>query len=685
MSASVIPIVATSQTSRFHTETLSTLSTELDLKDVTISIGGTDVLVDAHLRLKAGVHYALVGRNGQGKSTLLKAIADKIIPGIPQNLLILLVDQVEGSSPFLRGNVDSQATVTQRVVDSDRRRLAAVSELDVLTKAFESTAVDDLASAVASIKLERSKAELEEAQNIALRRSGARGAEARKQLLKAEAKVSDDQKRRERALNGEYSEDVAEEASSLLLDVQSTLDSLDASATEANARSILVGLGFSQEQLDAPFTSLSGGWRSRCTLASALLQKPDILLLDEPTNFLDLQSIIWLQNLCSVVRLRNQKLSYFEGNLSQCELNEKKVRKGLTNMQDAMDRKKQAIEKSIDDGKRTAKKTGDENRARMVKSRQKKLEERWGLERSDKGTRYNRDFKDYQTSSLNNRRNALVIEDGDPPISLIFPEPEPLRFPGSLISASNIAFRYSAKTKTVIQDINLTIHPGSRTGLLGLNGMGKSTLVKVLIGSLKPSQGTIERHPRASLGYYAQHSVEELCEKQVASLPALQYMLEKLTALGTVEINESMARACLGSFGLHGKTVTVPLGNLSGGQKVRLALALVVYPAPDLLVLDEVSTHLDLDTINALIQALRRYKGAILLVSHDRHLMKSVVEGDPILASDSDEDTNEEEGEDLKTGSVYMVGVKGTLKLLKGTEEYVQLITKRMRKQGLVS
>ncbi|KDQ06596.1 hypothetical protein BOTBODRAFT_246354 [Botryobasidium botryosum FD-172 SS1] len=712
-------IIATSQTSRFHVDTITTLSQEIDLKQVNISVGNLDLLVDAHVRLKTGIRYALVGRNGEGKSTLLKAIADKLIPGIHENLRILLVSQVESESEDVNlageeAGVERspELTVTERVVKSDRRREKATSEYQLLTKAFESTSPTALVEAVALINLSRSQYELEEAKKIALRRSGARGAEARKQLLKAEAAFAENERRVSEADWGSDDGQALKEATELLTEVQATLEALEADSTEARARSILIGLGFTQAQLDAKYNTLSGGWRSRCSLANALLQQPDLLMLDEPTNYLDLISVIWLQNYLEslsstilvvahdldfinaitqeTIHLRDKKLSYFDGNLSEYERYTRADRKSRIRQKSALDKKRSAIEKSIETGIKTAKKTGDENRARMVKSRQKKLDERWGLERSAKGTRFklNRDAAGYHFTS----RADIKIEDPDKAITLPFPDPEPMRFPGALISASNITFTYSRTAPNVLEDVSLTIHPGARVGLVGKNGEGKSTLVKLLIGSLRPQKGTVERHPRLRLGYFDQHSVEILSTADIARTSALGHFIEQLKEKHGIEIDEQTGRSFLGAFGLHGKTAINPISTLSGGQKVRLAMGLVVYPAPDLLVLDEATTHLDKDTITALIRALRQYTGAVLLVSHDRHFTRCVVEGAPIIPpsddpddDDEEEDDSDEEGQTGQTGTVYVVGPKGRVKPLSGgTDEYVALVERRMKRLGLL-
>ena len=166
------------------------------------------------------------------------------------------------------------------------------------------------------------------------------------------------------------------------------------------------------------------------------------------------------------------------------------------------------------------------------------------------------------------RNSQIEIEEKDQPMDLSFPDPEPMRFPGSLISASDVSFRYPGAAHNIVEHLNITIHPGSRGGLLGLNGRGKSTIMKILTGSLKPTRGVVERHPRLRLGYYAQHSVEELSGPDVAASPALQYFRLKLKSSFDIDVNEGMARSFLGSFGLHGKKATNPLGTLSGGQKV---------------------------------------------------------------------------------------------------------------------
>ncbi|GAB1526943.1 hypothetical protein RhiTH_010117 [Rhizoctonia solani] len=723
-------IVATSQTSRFHVDTLTTLSREIDLHQVNISIGIRDILIDAHLRLKTGVKYGLVGRNGQGKSTILKAIADKIIPGIPENLRILLVGQVEGALSLFSDEDKEQPTVVQVVVRSDSRRETALWEHKTLSTGLESDSEVQLLEAVVTLRHARALKELELAQKIAAKRSGARGADARKQLLVCEKQVADLEaelnsvKQKVIEITSELAAATHATANELISEIQGTLEAINAEATESNVRVILLGLGFSSEQLDDPYTSLSGGWRSRCTLGSALLQKPDLLILDEPTNYLDIPSVVWLQKYLTeledttilvvahdrdfldeateeTIILREQKLAYHEGAISACERAGAKKRKSKVRMKDALDKKREAIEKTIAEGARAARKTGDENKARMVKSRQKKLDNRWGAEVNDKGHKFklNRDLGGFHLTS----RAEIEIESIDPPVNLPFPDPEDLRFPGTLCSAANVTYQYSKAGPIILDDVTITVHPGDRVGLVGKNGEGKSTLVKMLIGQLKPTKGVVERHPRLRIGYgfsivsaydyfelndfryYSQHSVEELTDPKVGAVSSVVHFIEESKNRHGIVIDDGTARGFLGSFGLQGRIATNPISTLSGGQKVRLALALIVYPAPDLLVLDEVSTHLDMDTNVGLMRALRRFKGAVLLVSHDRHLIRCVIEGDPLIPegdelSDGEEDETSDTDDPVKTGVVYRVGPKGKLrKLENGVNQYVADIQKRLK------
>ncbi|SGY73775.1 BQ5605_C005g03318 [Microbotryum silenes-dioicae] len=730
-------IHCTSQQSRFHTETISIHSLEIDIKDVTVSVGPNDLIVTSHLRLKEGKRYGLVGRNGSGKSTLFEALDQKLIPGLPSELRILLLSQVQDSNRATEEAAQDKISVLEHVIRGDKERTKALHELEALTKAVESPSVSEMTRIVYEIKLSRRRIELVEARSIALRRSGTRGKEAREQEILAEQRVREAEERVEQVGSVETDPEILAKATEMLLDAQNKVDLLEASTTTARAGSILTGLGFSLEMQQGPYSTLSGDWRSRCALATSLLVNCDVLLLDEVSNFLDLEAVIWLERhlineprtmvlishdqefLNSVVEetivLRKQKLKYFDGTPAAFELNERKERKKLIGQKEALDRKKEhlssildakpvginddpeminerrrtagpGIEKSIQQGIASAKKTGDENRQRMVKSRQKKLDERFGLEQSAKGTRFklNRDRAGYHLTN----RDDILFEDQESKIRLRIPDPEKLRTLGSLIHFDGVEFRHPRQKVPLLEDVTFTVDQGGRCAFVGANGQGKSTLAKLIMGELKSTTGKIERHPLLKIGYFSQHSVEELTlaqNTQGLSLStgrpttALSYFLDHFKAKGETVLEQEV-RACLGSFGLQGKTASdTPLGQLSGGQLVRLAIALIIYHPPPLLLLDEVTTHVDLATIKALAVALKHYQGGV--IGQTLKQASGVTQDDGVdEEDDDDEDSNDEEG--VVTGNTYCVG-GGKIKLIEGgMNKYVSLVERKLaRKQ----
>jgi ATP-binding cassette subfamily F protein 3 len=629
------------------------------IKDLTISVSNRDLLVHTTLHLVEARHYVLVGRNGTGKSTLLKAIGDGLIPGIPWSTRILLLGQTRDIDADVDEDLEELSleseTVLQHVIRSDRTRERAMKEKRTLEAAVENEG-DPMAPvrAVRKIKHERLAVQLKEAHRIAERRSGARGKLARKELIKFEERFEESKLRLGQdaaEINIETISNETRDAADMLSGVQGQLELMDASAAESNARTVLLGLGFKEEKIDKPFEELSGGWRTRCELACALCQYADVLLLDEPTNFLDLPSIIWLQDYIrnlkhttvlitthdrdfgdtvaeELIVLRNQTLEKFRGNLSLYEKERHKKARYMTKMKDAQDKQKKHMEKSVQNNIKAAREKGDDKKLKQAASRQKKLDERMGIQVGLKGGRFklNRDLGGYHT----NMRADIEIPDFDPPVKMGFPrQPPDLRFPGSLVSLEKVSFSYPGRRKVpILTDIDLTIHPGTRVGLAGLNGSGKTTLVSLIMGSgddvvggLTPTKGTVTRHSRAKFGRFSQQSVEELTT-MAAQDPKLTAMSHLMEVSGD-EMTEKEARQILGSLGLQGQPASeVPLGLLSGGQKVRVALAKLLWPPPQLLILDEVTTHLDSDTILGLVNALREYDGALLVVTHDRFFMR---------------------------------------------------------------
>ncbi|KAJ4371783.1 hypothetical protein N0V86_008337 [Didymella sp. IMI 355093] len=646
-------IIVTAQQSRYALDAVDApASKEILIKDLSISVANKELLNRTTLHLVEARHYVLVGRNGTGKSTLLKAIGDGLIPGIPWSTQILLLGQtreVNNIDDQLDGIKLEEETVLQHVVRSDRVRERYTREAKMLSNAMDARDATAPVRAYRSVQTERLALRLREAHRIAERRSGARGKLARKELIILEERHLE-LKRKTDEEEGEVdprqvSEDT-QAAADMLSDIQASLELMDAGAVEAKARKVLLGLGFKEDRIDQPKSQLSGGWQTRCDLACALTQHADVLLLDEPTNFLDLPSIIWLQDYINsmtdttvlitthdrdfgdavaeeLILLRNQVLETFRGNLSLYEREKHKKILYLTKMKDAKDKQKKHIEKSIAGNIKAAKDKGDDKKLKQAASRQKKLDERWGMEVGVKGGRFklNRDLGGYHTTA----RAAIEIPDLDPPVKLTFPrQPPDLRFPGALVSMEKVTFTYPGRKKPpTLTDVSLTIHPGTRTGLAGLNGSGKTTLVSLIAGSLVPTSGTISRHARVRIGRFSQQSVEEMTT-MASSEPKLTALRHVMEADGA-EMEEKEARQILGSLGLHGQTVAeVPLFLLSGGQKVRVALAKLLWPPPQLLILDEVTTHLDADTILSLVLALKEYDGALLVITHDRFFMRYV-------------------------------------------------------------
>ncbi|CAG5142142.1 uncharacterized protein ALTATR162_LOCUS1086 [Alternaria atra] len=716
-------ITVTAQQSRYALDAVDApASKEILIKDLSITVANRELLSRTTLHLVEARHYVMVGRNGTGKSTLLKAIADGLVPGIPWSTRILLLGQTREddlgddlNALSLRGE-----TVLQHVVRSDRVRERYMREAKMLSEAVENS-IDSMAPVRVYRRIghERLALQLREGHRIAERRSGARGKLARKELIKLEERFQESEQRlQETEIEPMKLSEETQAAADLLAGVQASLELMDADEAEAKARVVLLGLGFKEDRIDKPVSELSGGWKTRCDLACALTQYSDVLLLDEPTNFLDLPSIIWLQEYIrnlkgttvlitthdrdfgdavaeELIVLRNQVLETFRGNLSLYERERWKKARYMTKMKEAQDKQKKHIEKTIAGNIKAAKDKGDDKKLKQAASRKKKLDDRMGLQVGLKGGRFklNRDLAGYHTS----RRAEIEIPDFDPPVNLSFPhQPPELKFPGALVSLEKVSFAYPGRKKLpILTDVSLTIHPGARIGLAGLNGSGKTTLVSLIMGGdeeggLAPTSGTIARHARVKIGRFSQQSVEEITAL-ASSSPRMTALRHIMDCIGD-GAQEKDARAVLGGLGLHGPTVSdVPLVLLSGGQKVRVALAKLLWPPPQLLILDEVTTHLDADTILGLVMALKEYDGALLVVTHDRFFMRTVVEGQSpyklapgvhAVSEDEADESSESEDEEagLAPGSVFRL-TRGQLKKLDlGMDEYEDIAARTAAK-----
>ncbi|KAL3419873.1 ABC transporter, partial [Phlyctema vagabunda] len=686
---------------------------------------GLEILNNATLKLKKGNSYALIGRNGTGKSTILKAVAERLIPGIPIQTRISILQQIASASGSVSSSTKepsqsqkskqagSNPTVLEAVIDKATSKIELQHEIDILLGAIDNT--EDLYAplrALRTVKHNRLKKELFEKDKDARLRSGTRGMAARK-ILTAFEKIVTESSEKLSQPNDTITEDVLREetlaAGDLLTELQSRLEPAKLAEIEAKARSILAGLGFPKANLDKPESSLSGGWRMRTNLGGVLLQSTDILILDEPTNFLDLLGIIWLQrflinlkestdgptlvivshdqdfinSICDeLIILRDQALTYHRGDLLSYDESIRSKKLYLGRMKEAQEKQKTHIQQTIQHNMKQGNATGDDNKLRQAKSRQKKLDNRMGMERSAKGGRFklNRDLAGYHLTA----RAEIDVPSDEKGVSIALPEAPDLRFPGPLVSLEKAAFKYATTNKPqtpmpiIIQDIDLTIHMGDRVGVVGLNGCGKSTLIKLITQAFKPTKGVITCHPRLRMGYYSQNAVEELQKTGFLTpdVTALALLTEEVA--GT--LNEGELRGFLGSLGLPGRTASdVPIIKLSGGQLVRLALARLLWKEPQLLVLDEITTHLDYHTVTALSEALSSWNGAILVVSHDRFLIRRVVEGEKDEGSDfADEETDEEE--ELRRRTVFLLK-DGVLKVLdNGVTGFENSLEKRVQK-----
>ena len=388
---------------------------------------------------------------------------------------------------------------------------------------------------------------------------------------------------------------------SALARLHAELDSADGYSADARARKLLAGLGFSNAQMSLPVGDFSGGWRMRLSLAQALMCPSDLLLLDEPTNHLDLDAIIWLEGwlksypgtlllishdrdfldavVDQVAHLEQQRINLYRGGYSAFE---RARAERLAQQQQAYD--KQQVQRAHME-KFIARFKAQATKARQAQSRIKALE----------------------------RLEELAPAHVDSPFDFSFREADKISSP--LLDLSEGRLGYGERA--VLEKVKLQLTPGARIGLLGPNGAGKSTLIKTLAGELQPLSGRLQRGENLVVGYFAQHQLDSLDDR---ASPLLH-----LQRLAPTE-REQTLRDFLGGFDFRGPRCDEPVVNFSGGEKARLALALIAWDKPNLLLLDEPTNHLDLEMRLALTMALQDFAGAVLVVSHDRHLLKSTTD-----------------------------------------------------------
>ena len=354
----------------------------------------------------------------------------------------------------------------------------------------------------------------------------------------------------------------------------------DAYTVRSRAEQLLRGLGFTQEQMAQPVASFSGGWRMRLNLAQALMCPSDLLLLDEPTNHLDLDAIIWVE----------EWLKRYTGNYSSFERQRAAAVVLAAGMIEKQSRERAHLESFIERFRAKA------SKAKQAQSRMKMLAKMEEVAPLHVSAPFQFEFR------------------------------EPLRAPDPLLVLENVEAGYRSESgadKVVVRNIKFALASGERYGLLGMNGAGKSTLIKTIAGELEPLSGTATFNNGLVVGYFAQHQVEMLRDDE-----SPLWHLARIAP----RVREQELRAFLGAFNVPGDMATGAITNFSGGEKARLALAMIVWQRPNLLLLDEPTNHLDLETREALTVALAQFEGTLVLVSHDRHLLRATTEQFLIVA-----------------------------------------------------
>jgi len=388
-----------------------------------------------------------------------------------------------------------------------------------------------------------------------------------------------------------------------IAEIQTRLADIGAHAAPARAASILNGLGFSQTDQQRPVSDFSGGWRMRVALAATLFAEPDLLLLDEPTNYLDLEGTLWLENHLAryphtvllishdrdllnnavdwILHLEGQKLKLYRGGYDSFE--------------------KQRAEQQL----------LDQKFAKKQEAQRKHL------------TAFVERFRAKASKARQAQSRMKLLEKLQPATALITDDVRPIEFPSPsrpqsppIIALEGVSVGYQPG-KPVLDRINLRIDDDDRIALLGANGNGKSTMVKLLADRLKPMGGRITRADKLEIAYFAQHQLDELNPSD----SAYQHVRELMP-----DAPEARVRARAGAMGFPGDKADTPVKNLSGGEKARLLLGLVTFHGPHMIILDEPTNHLDIDSRAALVEGINNYAGAVVLVSHDRHLLERCVD-----------------------------------------------------------
>lgn len=388
-----------------------------------------------------------------------------------------------------------------------------------------------------------------------------------------------------------------------IAEIHIRLADIDAHSAESRAATILAGLGFDEDAQRRPASSFSGGWRMRVALAAVLFAQPDLLLLDEPTNYLDLEGTLWLENYVakyphtvllishdrdllnravnSIVHLDQKKLTFWRGGYDQFERQWTEQRELQEKSRVKQEAARKHLQSFVDRFRAKA------SKARQAQSRIKALEKMKPI--------------------------AALVDDTVRPFSF----PEPVKTVASpIIALSGVEVGY-APGKPVLKRLNLRIDNDDRIALLGANGNGKSTFAKLLAGRLKPDTGTMTVAPGLKVAIFAQHQLDDLRPEENAYEHVRRLM---------PDAPESKVRARVANFGLATEKMNTAAKDLSGGEKARLLMGLAAFEGPNLFILDEPTNHLDIDSREALVHALNDFPGAVILISHDRHLLEATAD-----------------------------------------------------------